>query len=312
MIKNIIFFTVIICFFSCYADSNDLSKTFRSDDPEYVELIIKSGKGINEKEEYHDRVLLHTMSEYGKYRIAKALIERGAEVNAKDMIDYTPLHYASRRGRVEIVNLLLQNGAKVNVKGGVSAVSGDRYKETPLHLAARHGHINIVKLLVENGADFNEKNYKKYTPLHYAIEKNHKDIANYLIIKGANVNTKESYGGDTPLIESIRWKQYEISENILEKGGCVNAGNKEGETPLHYAARRKNKKIVATLIAFGGDLKRESKRGKTPLDEARQKDNIEVIIILQKAETPEVQKLIKEGRKEEVIKILTEAANSTE
>ena len=37
---------------------------------------------------------------------------RGADVNAKDGLGWTPLYYAEERGRTELVELLKQHGAK--------------------------------------------------------------------------------------------------------------------------------------------------------------------------------------------------------
>ena len=73
----------------------------------------------------------------------KNLIEKGADVNAKNKYEQTTLHYAAREGHTEIVEFLIEKGADVNAK--------DKYGWTPLRLAAENDHTEIVKSLLANG-----------------------------------------------------------------------------------------------------------------------------------------------------------------
>ena len=59
----------------------------------------------------------------------KNLIEKGADVNAKNKYEQTTLHYAAREGHTEIVEFLIEKGADVNAK--------NKYGLTPLHFAAK-------------------------------------------------------------------------------------------------------------------------------------------------------------------------------
>lgn len=44
------------------------------------------------------------------------LLERGANPNAKDEYGWTPLHHAAKKGSVDIAKLLINKGANVNAK----------------------------------------------------------------------------------------------------------------------------------------------------------------------------------------------------
>jgi ankyrin repeat protein len=59
--------------------------------------------------------------------IAKLLIERGADVEAKDKWGRTPLYYACLNDNLECAELLIDAGADVGAK--------DRFERTPLDLA---------------------------------------------------------------------------------------------------------------------------------------------------------------------------------
>ena len=76
--------------------------------------------------------------------MVKTLLEKGANVNAKDDQGMTALIAASRQGRVEVAQLLVDRDADVNAI--------DSAGETALVYAASKGLFEVVKLLVENGA----------------------------------------------------------------------------------------------------------------------------------------------------------------
>lgn len=75
----------------------------------------------------------------GHLRIARYLIELGADVNRKSVKGNTALHDCAESGSLEILELLLANGARMDV---------DSYGMTPLLAAAVSGHTHIVEHIV--------------------------------------------------------------------------------------------------------------------------------------------------------------------
>jgi len=81
----------------------------------------------------------------GDAAAVRALIARGANVNAKWRYDQTPLFKAAERGDAEIVKILLEHKADPNVRDTF-------YGATPLYWAADKGHTEVVRALVSGGA----------------------------------------------------------------------------------------------------------------------------------------------------------------
>lgn len=84
------------------------------------------------------------------------LLERGANVNARDRDRQTPLHEAVWQGDVATVELFISHKAAINAR--------DRNGDTPGHIAARIGDVGLYDLLVTKGADTKAKNKQGLTP----------------------------------------------------------------------------------------------------------------------------------------------------
>jgi ankyrin repeat protein len=77
----------------------------------------------------------------------QALLNKGADTNAKDINDKTALMHAAEKGHLDVVKALLANSADVNIKRKDGA--------TALILASGEGHTAIVKELLDKGAEVN-------------------------------------------------------------------------------------------------------------------------------------------------------------
>lgn len=252
-----------------YAEEQDDSGkiAYEKDDPSFIEIWFKLNPGKTIKD-FH--IPVH------KYNIAKKAIELGANVNYKGWDGTRPIHEAVLNNCYEIAKLLIERGAKVNVTAVISANSGMPRKITPLHDACYKGNLKMVKLLVENGANVNAKNWEGRTPLFYAVESfNKPEVVDFLIKNNAKINIKKK---------------------------------SDGETPLHFAVAFRTFHNVVMLIANKADLSIKNDNGQTPLEFSKYDvaKRPQMVALLEKAATPEVQALIKAGEKEKVIEILTQ------
>ena len=84
---------------------------------------------------------------------------------------------------------------------------------------------------------------------------------------------------ETSIHEAVEQDDYLLIHKILNRGGDVNARDKDGKTPLHVAAEKDKINIVYNLIGKGADVMVKDNMGKIPLDLAK---NTKIIKFLRK------------------------------
>ena len=109
-----------------------------------VKAAVENGADIEEREGFSEGTALHYACFYGYLSITDYLIQRGAEVNSRDLYGYLPIHYACENGHLDIVNLLTSKGSDLTTND-----DGD----TPLDIASRYGHTGVTEYLMQCGAE---------------------------------------------------------------------------------------------------------------------------------------------------------------
>ena len=92
-----------------------------ADNIEVVRQHIAAGTDINQKDPMSGSTPLITASSFGKEKIAKVLIDAGADLSLKNNDGASALHTAAFFGRVEIVQLLLDAGADKSITNNFGA-----------------------------------------------------------------------------------------------------------------------------------------------------------------------------------------------
>jgi hypothetical protein len=123
-------------------------------------LVIELSQDVHSRSVTHDATPLHVASENGHKQVARFLLERGADVSAREKDGKTPLHLASLWGHVEVAYLLIEHGADVSAQ--------DKAGETPLYPASRWGRVEVAHMLIEHGANVSAQDKAGETPLHSA------------------------------------------------------------------------------------------------------------------------------------------------
>lgn len=188
--------------------------------------------------------------------VVRALLDRGADVNAKNWRGETALHQS--RSRI-IAEMLISHGADLNIR--------NRDLETPLNLLADRGPADIISLLVSKGADLETPDRYGKTPLLKASCYYY--FAEPLINAGANVNVREK-DGSTPLYHAALSHDIKLCELLLSKGADVNAKTLKAITALHQAALYQKVELCELLVSKGADVNARDENMLTPLHYAAQ------------------------------------------
>ena len=145
----------------------------------------------------------------GSSELVKALLSKGADIEAKDLKKKTALHKAARFGHEQVTRLLIEHRVEVDAKN-----YADR---TPLHIASFYGNERIVEILLQNHANPNARNCDQETPLHRAAMWGKSKVIEVLLNYGADKELKD-YDNRTPLEVAQDWKlgNYKAAIALLE------------------------------------------------------------------------------------------------
>jgi ankyrin repeat protein/acetyl esterase/lipase len=232
-----------------------------------VRALLEADPTLLESKDNLGFTPLHSACLAKQAAVAKFLLDKGANVNARDYFDLTPLHRASydTGQHVGLIQLLLDKGADVNAQGG----NGN----TPLHFAALKGDLKAAKLLLDHGADVNaeysgaiQSSSVSGTVLQVAINFGPtEEMAKWLVENGAKLNRKDSNGNAELHLAALKGYA-DLVRLLVQHGADVNAVNKYNRTALYYAAKHGYRSVAAALIAAGAKKSAivETNYGKAP------------------------------------------------
>jgi ankyrin repeat protein len=246
-----------------------------------VELLLDKDADPNATNPAQATALIWAAGDGAKVR---ALLAKGANPNARSLPGRTPLLAAAARdGSYEVVKMLVEKGADIHAKDGLEGflwMGGGG--GTPLIEAAKTRDIRTVRYLLDKGAAVNARDHVGANALLQAAARGSVDIARLLMERGADVNVKASAWEMTPLITAVQRESAEMVELMLSHGADVNGKDATGSTPLMWAAYsdRGVPKIVARLLAAGADPNVKNKMGETALTWAARHGHSAISVML--------------------------------
>jgi len=255
------------------------------------ELFTADPNIINTENDDGERPIFYG-ARHGKKEIVEFLINKGANINDKDIKGSTVLHLAVSGGSKELVEFLLSKGMDINAR--------DSKGNTPLQHAILNyvmtydiNFLESVKFLINKGANINNKNINGVTALHQVAGATgtgcvSRELLEILINKGADINAIDidgktalhyASGSGTPDLTTVP-DNYTV-EFLVNKGADINVKDNYGRTALHYSAEiGTSSQLVKFLLSKGLDINAKDKEGKTPLTIAKEHQNNDIVELL--------------------------------
>lgn len=208
------------------------------------------------------------ISSFGPEAAAQLLLEKGADINAKNHNGKTALHLSAKYDEDLVMKLLLQNGIDLN--------STDHSGNTALHIASSAGHPSKrsagrapgrpsaflgsekgMRLLLDHGANVNAKNFRCETPLHLASKSGNELRVKILVDNAANLDAVDQQRW-TALHHAVSTGSIPTVLLLLRRGAATNVKAMVGSRPREemtvrqQAKSQKSEVIVQLLESFLG------------------------------------------------------------
>lgn len=138
----------------------------------------------------------------------------------------------------------------------------------------------LARKNVQELINFKSKD-KSETPLFCASSKGNYNVVENLLEKGARVNALTSWGA-LPLHAASERGHLEIVRLLVQNGSFLDQQTQFGDTPAHLAAYRGHCDVVKFLVEARCDIFIKNSKRRTILDEASQAENARVVRYLER------------------------------
>lgn len=201
---------------------------------------------------------LHMAAFFGHLRMTQELIERSAQVDAREKRLRTPLHIACKEGYAEVCLELLVKKADAN--------AADLFGEMPAHKAIISRSIHVLKLVYEQGgADLAASDKLGMTPLLHAAKDANVEFIAYLLAQDPGLASARNQadwtalhlaanGQDVKANSSSPLRYYNSVKALLEARAAVDEVDEDNRTPLHRAAAIGDCASAGLLIDAGASV----------------------------------------------------------
>ena len=248
-------------------------------------LVIAAVVAAQAATVHEANTILFDAARRGDVGAARAAMESGAEVNARNPLGQTPLILAAARpGGDPVVKFLLDAGADPNIADKTPSLAPNGYfagGNTALIEAARIRDGKSLRLLLAGKADPNGRNAHGATALVYAALAGNTENARTLLAARADVNARVD-DGTTPLMVAIQRDSLELVSLLLEKGADAATPDKAGNTPLMWAAYSEtgSAAMLERLVKAGAKVDARNAKGESAIDWARSRGETEAMAFL--------------------------------
>ncbi|KAJ8668406.1 hypothetical protein QAD02_010069 [Eretmocerus hayati] len=234
----------------------DLLRAVRSRDEIRIQKLLDEDTPVNHYlSSPYNHTPLHLAVQSRSLEIARILLDKGADMNAKNVSGETPLILAAKTENTSLVDLLLSYDVS-------NQEDNDHFSH--LHIACMRNRVDIVKKLLSmnQGQDLNKPVKHSlffcqgYTPLHFSVRYGCQETVEYLLKCGADITAKDSMSAMTPLHLADLQRDEQILDLLLtaNKSAFKNPDSVQGVTHFHIACTRDDPSVVEYFLNLGVDI----------------------------------------------------------
>jgi len=282
-------------------DNTSLLHACRKGDLGKVKQLLSEGVDPDAHGKTYGFRPLHTAASHNHIPIARALLEAGADINARIGYGGTDraLEVAAGDGHLAMVKFLIAQGAEIN-RGEVCPAltrAADKghlpiidlllkykagFEQNVLDMALWDGNVKVVEHLLKAGAKAVGNGAKQDREIvSRAVRQSRSaELTKLLAEHGADVLSASDYDGSTPLHRACH---EDTALFLIEKGAYVHAVSASGNTPLHSCASRGFAQACKRLLKLGADPRAKNRDGDTPRTLAKRYDKKETNQLLNEA-----------------------------
>ena len=210
----------------------------------------------------------------GDLEVAERLLEQGCSLKARKNSLWSPLHLAIVWGRWAVARKLVEAGAELNM----CRKNDDSTVDMPFMDAVRFANVAFIELMIRHGADVNISDDEGSTPLLQSLDlfwsKNdcggkacyrNGDVVRVLLSAGANVNAIDRFGR-TSLGKAAAIGNLEAVVALVEAGADLNRPSSQNidelicrstelvyRAPLAWAGLMDHENVVRFLFDSGAE-----------------------------------------------------------
>lgn len=207
------------------------------------EIVEKSNFKILDPElfDFYGTTPLICAIQNDEINLSKKIIERGANIDFRDISAKTALMYAAEKNQIELVRLLIEKGADLKKtddygKNALAYSIEGKYSEISEYIIEKSNKERLSKAWGGNGK----------TPLSLSLLNNEIKTAKLLISKNVNIDYIDCFG-KTALNYTALTNNLEGLKLLIKNGANVNITDKNGNGALSFLIEQNNLEGVKTL-----------------------------------------------------------------
>lgn len=227
-----------------------------------LDQIIEAGGDVNARTVDSLLTPLHLASANGDLTMVERLLQRGANIEAVDVVGTDAIKFAELAGHQEVIDLL-KNWRRDRPSYNNSGL-------TPLQSAVIDNNITEIKRLLPT-ENIHLTDASGFTVAHHAAWVGNPEVIDILRHHGSDFKVVND--GWTPFLIAAQRGNLAAVSKFIKMRAAVDSVTNNGNNALHLATEGQHLTLVDILIRNGADARLTNDAGETPFDIAKRIGN---------------------------------------